>query len=446
MNPLTFEVIYMIRKSSLIIGIVFYSLLFTFLLSPSNHAQAQDLGVVDEASAGNFFGVGARAMGMGGAYIAVANDATALVYNPAGLARVKRIEFSGGLTHQKLRNRTGDLTFVGIQSPGINFNDGWLQSNTRLSSANIVLPVPTYRGSLVLALGVNRVKSFDRAMKFSFGENGPMGIESESGGIYLWSLGGAIDISPNVSVGGALNFWSGTDNYSWLYENQYSNLDTLYRYKYDDTIKDRYSGFNLKLGVRVQPNKFLIVGSTIESPVTYTIKEDWTQSTDIMYSQPPLDPVNYYDSGSPEYKISLPFSLGVGIALDFNNLILAGDVNYADWTQMEYKRLADMADANRMIKESYTDAVRWHLGAEYLFPTVGTTIRVGYYQNPLPYKSMWIKKDRNYVTAGFGFLIDQVMTLDLAWVHGSWELNDFDIGLAEKYSTNQIFLTTAYHF
>jgi hypothetical protein len=424
----------MIKRLVSIIAVVFSLLLLSFCI-----ANSQDLGVVDEATAGNFFGVGARAMGMGGAYIAVACDATALVYNPAGLARVKRIEFSGGLTHQGLRNKTGDLTFVGIQSPGINFNDGRLQSNTRLSSANIVLPVPTYRGSLVFAFGVNRIKSFDKTMEFSFPADGSSGIESESGGLYMWSFGGAVDISPNVSVGGAFNFFSGTDNYSWLYKGTYSDDSLSFKYKYDDTIKDRYTGFNLKLGVRAQPSKFLIVGGTIESPVTYTINEDWTQTTD-------EDGDSYYDSGSPQYKISLPFSLGLGVALNFNNLILAGDINYADWTQMEYKRLADMAEANRMIKDSYTDVLRWHLGAEYLFPRIGTTLRVGYYQNPLPYKSMWIKKDRNYLTAGVGFLIDQVMTLDLAWVHGSWETNDFNINLAEKYSTNQIFLTTAYHF
>jgi long-subunit fatty acid transport protein len=419
---------------------------FSFLIVSFCTANSQNMGVVDEASAGNFFGVGARAMGMGGAYTAVANDATALVYNPAGLARVKRIEFSGGLTHQRLSNKTGDLTSVGIQSSGIDFNDGRLQSNTRLSSANVVLPAPTYRGSLVFAFGVNRIKSFDRAMEFTFPQDGSSGIELESGGLYMWSLGGAVDISPNVSVGGAFNFFSGTDNYSWLYEGSYDDDNLSFKYKYDDTIKDRYTGFNLKLGIRVQPNKFLIVGGTVESPVTYTINEDWTQTTDTTFYKPDEYWVDYYDSGSPEYKISLPFSLGLGVALNFNNLTLAGDINYADWTQMEYKRLAEMADANRMIKDSYTDVLRWHVGAEYLFPKIGTTLRVGYYQNPLPYKSQWIKKNRDYFTAGFGFLIDQVMTLDLAWVHGGWETNDFNINLAEKYSTNQIFLTTSYHF
>ncbi|MCK4385839.1 MAG: outer membrane protein transport protein [candidate division Zixibacteria bacterium] len=431
----------MIRKLFSIIALLPCCLLF-FPVS----ANSQQLGVVDEATAGNFFGVGARALGMGGAHIAVANDATALVYNPAGLARVKRIEFSGGLTHQRLRNKSGDLnvSYIQLESPGVNFNDGRLQSNTRLSSATIVYPVPTYRGSLVLAFGVNRIKSFDKAMKFTFAQDGSGGVESESGGLYMWSFGAAVDISPNVSVGGALNFFSGTDNYSWLYESGNGDVHGYY-YKYDDTIKDRYSGFNLKLGIRVQPNRYLVIGGTIDSPVTYTIDEDWTQTTDTVFYQPE-DWVHYYDYDSPEYEISLPFSLGLGIALNFNNLLLAGDLHYTDWTQMEYKRLWDMAEANRNIKDSYTDVIRWHVGAEYLFPGTGTRVRAGYYQNPLPYNSTWIKKDRNYFTSGIGFLIDQVMTLDLAWVYGSWELNDFDIELAEKYTTNQVFLTTAYHF
>jgi long-subunit fatty acid transport protein len=428
----------MLRKLISIIAFVFYFLLFSFFV-----ANSQELGVVDEATAGNFFGVGARAMGMGGAHIAVAEDATALLYNPAGLARVKRIEFSGGLTNQRLRNETGALIYSysgrPVSSAKVDFNDGRLQSNTRLSSANIVLPVPTYRGSLVFAFGVNRIKSFDKAMKFTFDQDGSSGIESESGGLYMWSFGGAVDISPNISVGGAFNFFSGTDNYSWLYEGSYDDDTLSFKYRYDDTIKDKYSGYNLKLGVRIQPSKFLIVGGTIESPVTYTINEDWTQTTN-------EDGDSYYDSGSPEYKISLPFSLGIGIALNFNNLLLASDLNYTDWTQMEYKRLADMAEANRNIKDSYIDVLRWHVGAEYLFPGIGTRLRAGYYQNPLPYKSTWIKKDRDYFTAGVGFLIDQVMTVDLAWVYGSWELNDFNMELAEKYTTNQIFLTTAYHF
>jgi hypothetical protein len=409
-------------------------LFLLFVLLSCSSGFPQGYAVVDEATAGNFFAVGARALGMGGAYTAVANDATALIYNPAGLARVTRIEFEGGLTHQRINNRT-ELSSA--------FNDGLLQSNTRFGSANVVLPVPTYRGSLVLALGVNRVRSFDKTMQFSadYGTSSEKGTESEAGGIYLWSFGAGIDISPNISVGGALNYWTGKDDYTWLYENDSSP----YSITYDDAIKDSYSGFNAKLGVRIQPNKYLVLGGTIDSPVTYTVKEDWSQGTDTVFHQSigEFNQVAYWNS---EYKISLPFSLGGGVALSLNNLTLAGDINYTDWTQMEYKELKDMADANRLIKNTYTDAIRFHLGAEFLIPQMGTSLRAGFYRNPLPYKSTWIGKNRYFYTAGVGFLIDQVMTLDIAWAHGTWELKGFTPGLTEKYTANQIFVSTAYRF
>ena len=53
-------------------------------------------------------GIGARALAMGGAFVAVANDATAMLWNPAGLAQLEDTRLSGmstdlyglGITHQ----------------------------------------------------------------------------------------------------------------------------------------------------------------------------------------------------------------------------------------------------------------------------------------------------------------------------------------------------------
>ena len=42
----------------------------------------------------NFIGTGARARGMGGAFIGVADDATAISWNPAGLATLEKMEGS----------------------------------------------------------------------------------------------------------------------------------------------------------------------------------------------------------------------------------------------------------------------------------------------------------------------------------------------------------------
>ena len=52
--------------------------------------------LISEQSRTNFtvLGAGARAMGLGGAFIAVADDATAVSFNPAGLAQLLQPEVS----------------------------------------------------------------------------------------------------------------------------------------------------------------------------------------------------------------------------------------------------------------------------------------------------------------------------------------------------------------
>ena len=75
-----------------------------FFLSSSLHASnAGEPGQLLD------FGAGARSLGMGTAYTAIAQDATAAYWNPAGLAAVRRHEFNalhaslyGGATYDYL--------------------------------------------------------------------------------------------------------------------------------------------------------------------------------------------------------------------------------------------------------------------------------------------------------------------------------------------------------
>lgn len=68
-----------------------------------------------------------RAMGMGGAFVAVANDYNALFYNPAGLARVDESQFNGalefGLSGQQFLDFAKDLdTASKVQGTSESFN------------------------------------------------------------------------------------------------------------------------------------------------------------------------------------------------------------------------------------------------------------------------------------------------------------------------------------
>jgi hypothetical protein len=83
------------------------AVLFTVLLVASNSASAQ-----------TFAGVGTRATGMGGAFVAVADDASAIYWNPAGLATGATfdLQVSWGLTPVPVRGSDPNL-FVGAAMP-----------------------------------------------------------------------------------------------------------------------------------------------------------------------------------------------------------------------------------------------------------------------------------------------------------------------------------------
>ena len=418
-------------------GRIFLSTVFLILfLTSTIFSQEIDRNYlqVEEPSAGNFFGVGARAMGMGGAQIATANDASGLVYNPARLAKVKRIEFSGGMTHQRLNNETGSIGNVQPLSPYY-LNESITQSNTRFSSANIVLPVPTYRGGLVFALGFNRMKSFDHAFHSTsiYPIDNTIALDAlalETGGINMWSFGGAIDLSPNISVGGAVNYWKGQDDYLQEYDLPPLLVTERNRYLYN------YSGWNAKLGFSVDASKFLSIGATIDFPTKFSIDQDFSFNYDTAGFVQEYEELGHYD-------LTHPYSFGAGAALNFKYVTLAGDINITDWSQLKPSARAGVDE--RLYKEIYQEVTRWHLGAEFALPKLATKLRAGFYEDPIPFKSVYLKTDRRYFTLGAGVLIDQVMTLDVAWNHGVYEFRDNRINMVkESYTTDKFFVSLAY--
>ncbi|MGB2696740.1 MAG: outer membrane protein transport protein [Candidatus Zixiibacteriota bacterium] len=436
-------------------NITFFLIIFILLFPVLSFSQQfTEWQPIEEVSAGNFFGVGARAMGMGGAHIACVNDATALFYNPAGLARVKRLELSLGLTHQRFKNETGFSTVPSNLMDYIPYyeNVSRRQSNTRFSSASFVYPVPTYRGSLVFGLGVFRMMSFDKTFKYSYipssifmitdaGEE----LVSESGGVNMWSAGGALDISPNISIGLALNYWHGGEDYSLESEYSFWQNDTLFWLRYNDEIYDDYSGFSAKLGMSVWPSKYFSFGLTLESPTWLTVDEEYILRTESTYDIPWTDTIWIEeDRGFPLYKLTHPYKFGMGAAFYFKNILLTGDINYTDWSQLKYREGFEIGEKNRNVKEYYRDVLRWGVGAEVLVPWISSKLRAGYYSDPLPYDSPFLNSDRDYLTFGFGFLIDRVMTIDFGWIHGFYNFEYEQDSFKEDYTTDRFYITTAF--
>ncbi|MCH7755024.1 hypothetical protein IH970_07855, partial [candidate division KSB1 bacterium] len=73
-------------------------LAFGLLMCVLKSSSAQDVFPPEEIfSFGMQLGTGARAIAMGGAYTSVGGDFSASFWNPAALAGIRRIEFSGSL-------------------------------------------------------------------------------------------------------------------------------------------------------------------------------------------------------------------------------------------------------------------------------------------------------------------------------------------------------------
>ncbi|BAS27043.1 UPF0164 family protein [Limnochorda pilosa] len=70
-------------------------------------------------------GMGARALAMGGAFVAVADDATALHYNPAGLATLQGLELTSFYSSEYGASSYGAL---GVAGPGLGAGVQWLGS------------------------------------------------------------------------------------------------------------------------------------------------------------------------------------------------------------------------------------------------------------------------------------------------------------------------------
>lgn len=386
-----------------------------------------------ESSADNFFGVGGRAVGMSEAVTASVLDGTALLYNPAGLVRVKRPEFYGALSHERVKCVSNWRKGPGSRAATDDF------TKTRLNSLSLTVPVPTYRGSLVLAFGVNRAKSFDRTFTFTSGTVGiytENALEQSTGGMKEWSAGAAIELSPRLAVGATAIYYHGSEDYTWQYEAQ-GDFSTL---GYDDKISSDYSGIGIRLGMIAEVNRYLSLGLSIDSPVRYAIDQEYVLDSI-------QNGVHFVDDGTYEYRLQHPFSFNAGAAFRLQTLTVEGDIGYTDWSQLEYKN-EDYKRYNRELQKYYSDALQFRLGAEYVIPQYGVVLRGGFKHDPLPIAgammSSQIEKNRNSFSAGLGFLIDKIVMLDIAYARASYTLYDGGRDVSSKYTSDRVLLSVGY--
>lgn len=407
-------------------------------------------------SLGFQLGTGARAISMGGAYTAIGGDYSASFWNPAALADIRRIEIFGTLSHLMRENTTG------LRSP--NFDDVQHDASfTKLSDFGLAYPVPTIQGSLVFSLGFNRIKTYDSNFAFEWFNNTPDDLvnqawrEIENGSLNTWVLSGAVDVSKNMSVGIGLNFWTGgTDFESTFRERDRDDRYTFDSFTTENNLNTDITGFNLKLGSLLKFGPFMRFGATIATPTKLKVEEDWsfnemTEFDDATFS-------DTLSSGLFEYKIQSPWAFTAGASLNLLNFVFSGDVEYNDWSQIRYTTEPPIdglteTEANRIIRDNYRPTTRVRLGAEFTLPLTGLSFRAGYFRDPSILQNRDPDEDKQFYSAGLGFLIDKQVKLDAGFVHGFWR--SFNSGLpetddigayVEDIKVNKVFISLAFRY
>jgi long-subunit fatty acid transport protein len=420
-------------------------------------------------------GVGARSLGLGNASIGMVDDYSALFVNPAGLALLRDYEFSVGISHLIHDNK---VSYLGSATQ--------LSSNaTNLNNLGIVYPIATSRGSLTFAFGFGRVSNYTSGARFS-GFNGsssivesmtpqtnlyslsnnerrdlldnnipyqlflsdidtvtgrlvPLvngsvdqrGVVREEGGLNNWSLGGAIDIAKDLSLGGTISIVSG----AYTYDREFNEFDSrdVYRsttqnptgdfesYSLDQRVKSNISGYNVLMGLMYRRQGRFKFGITVRTPTYYEIKEDFSSRGRSSFDNG--DTYSIETDGNTVYSLTTPFMFGGGGSIQIGDwLVLAGDAEYVDWTQMEFSEPSSaLASENRYIKELFKPTTNLRGGGEITLWSLGIKLRGGIVVRPSPYVGDPASFNQKYYTGGVGFLLDEKVTLNLAYAFGTWK-------------------------
>ena len=348
-------------------------------------------------------GMGARALALGGAYTAVSNDYSATFWNPAGLTQLNKSSFYTSIGH---------LTHSADISYGSNSASNFEDSYSRLDGIGATFKVPTQRGSLVWAIGRNTLYGFDNNLSTSLGTQGGEISVLENGGIHAWTGAMGIEISPQTSFGISLNLLRGNSNYDFKMSGTTNDLAF--------TIKNEYTGFSLILGGLYRGDKANF-GLSITMPTYYKVDDIGIGSL--------------VDVPANEYKLNMPFRSNVGISSNFGDVLIAADLHFIDYSQIDFSsNIVDTngviidGEINRDISLNLSSNIGYGIGLEYLLPFANAKIRFGLSDTPSAFKNDH-GDDRLALSTGVGMLLDKQIKLDLTFIRTNWErqLNSSDI-------------------
>ena len=380
-------------------------------------------------------GSGARAAGMADAFVAIADDATAASWNPAGLVQLERPEVSFVGSYNSIWEEFSAHDHDEVDS-------SHSDDNADLNYLSVVYPLPfTAAGrNMTVSLNYQRKYSFDRDFTLEYVY--PWTIDSviemdfeQDGGLSTVTPAFAMEITNRLSVGAAVNLWrdSFISANGWK-QTTHSEMvteigPTVYTTTMDKDVEYRdFSGENVTVGVLWNVTDKWSVAARYDTSFTGTARyKEVKTTTDETIPPPPVPQLPVTEVRNERRHIKFPSTIALGAAFRANDrLTVSADLTRTDWDDF-YVRDAEgnrssLVDASNL-KEGHefhaTHTIR--LGAEYAFIPKQPdermdylwTARGGLFYDQEPAKG---EPDDFYGFAlGCGLLAHQRVNIDLAY-------------------------------
>lgn len=295
-------------------------------------------------------GISARGVGMGGAWCAWADDATAIYFNPGALdAATPHVHLGGELV-------IGPRSYTPVAADG---------TRGAAQEATVVAPVP--------ALGVvGRFSYNDQPSRFTLGlgvwqtfggrisyeKTGMPALDATQDLIIEVNAAAAVHVSDKLSVGGALRVGIG----------MFATKATMN--PFDADLSANGVGIGMTWGALVRPTEDVRVGIAWRSPLRVNTKGSGT-----------VDYGGLVSTQDVEHRQNWPqqASLGVGVQAA-PRLKLAGQVDWSQWSQIERISVVfpsgDLPD--QIYPEYWRDSWALRAGGEYAV-TTAVAVRAGTY-------------------------------------------------------------------
>jgi long-chain fatty acid transport protein len=363
----------------------------------------------------NLNGIGSKAIAMGGAFIGLADDYSAVYWNPAGLVQMKESNLAafGTFVVPKASYQFDPLQ-IDAQSMSKVYPSGALGYFKPLSKGMVVGILGYVPSGLGTAWDGQELKALSNNASYNW-----------SSQVALFSISPviAMHLSQKLSLGASLNFSYG--------------MFKMYRPglgQYQENIDGFAIG--MSLGLLYKPSEMISFGLTCKTPT----KLNFSGSAEMEMA----NLLNLPKTADIERRITWPLWLGVGLAFKpIMPLTITFDLQYTNWKKLDTvpANLADSGWSDAFgpdLKMNLKWMDTWQIRTGFqLYLSKNFNIRGGYYYDATPgsIKTQTILLPTfnfNVITAGFGYKFGR-MNIDFSMEYAMGEkrdigLNDVDPG------------------